>query len=103
VRELQNAAERALILAQRGTLHFDLPLSEMDVAHLDAGGTSDGNNQDGPILTETELRLRERQNLVAALSKAQWKIHGQGGAAELLGVKPTTLISRIKKLGLERP
>jgi len=55
------------------------------------------------ILTEVELLQREKQNLVAALNKANWKVHGEGGAAELLGVKPTTLISRIKKLGLKRP
>ena len=39
----------------------------------------------------------------AALVKSGWRIHGEGGAAELLGLKPTTLISRIKKLGLKRP
>jgi transcriptional regulator with GAF, ATPase, and Fis domain len=38
-----------------------------------------------------------------ALTRTDWKIHGPGGTAELLGVKPTTLISRIKKLGLKRP
>ena len=55
------------------------------------------------ILTEAELRQREQHNLLVALTKSGWKIHGQGGAAELLGVKPTTLISRIKKLGLKKP
>ena len=39
----------------------------------------------------------------AALVKSGWRIHGPGGAAELLGVKPTTLISRMKKMGLKRP
>jgi transcriptional regulator with GAF, ATPase, and Fis domain len=38
-----------------------------------------------------------------ALVKSGWRIHGAGGAAELLGLKPTTLISRMKKLGLKRP
>ncbi len=55
------------------------------------------------FLTEAELRLRERENLIAVLERARWKIKGPDGAAELLGVKPTTLLSRIKKMGLRRP
>ena len=54
------------------------------------------------ILTEPELQRRERENLLAVLEKANWKIKGPDGAAELLGVKPTTLLSRMKKWGLNR-
>jgi transcriptional regulator with GAF, ATPase, and Fis domain len=49
------------------------------------------------------MRRRERHNLFAVLQKAGWKIKGVDGAAELLGVKPTTLIARIEKMGLKRP
>jgi transcriptional regulator with GAF, ATPase, and Fis domain len=55
------------------------------------------------ILSDIEFRRRERENTLAALEKTRWKIHGPGGTAELLGLKPTTLISRIKKLGLQKP
>jgi transcriptional regulator with GAF, ATPase, and Fis domain len=55
-----------------------------------------------PVLSDIELRQRERDNTIAALHKTGWKIHGPGGTAELLGLKPTTLISRIKKLGLKK-
>jgi transcriptional regulator with GAF, ATPase, and Fis domain len=55
------------------------------------------------VVTAAETRRRERDNLVAALEKARWKIYGSGGAAELLGLKPTTLASRIKALGIRRP
>jgi transcriptional regulator with GAF, ATPase, and Fis domain len=48
------------------------------------------------------MRRRERENLFAVLQKAGWKIKGADGAAELLGVKPSTLISRIAKMGLKR-
>ena len=48
------------------------------------------------------MRQRERENMHAALVKSGWRIHGEGGAAELLGLKPTTLISRMKKMGLKR-
>jgi DNA-binding NtrC family response regulator len=47
------------------------------------------------------MRRREHENLFIVLKKTGWKIKGVDGAAELLGVKPTTLISRIKKLGLK--
>jgi transcriptional regulator with GAF, ATPase, and Fis domain len=101
VRELQNAVERALILAQRGVLHFDLPnaAAPMPAPPMPFSGNGSG----APVLTELDLRHLERQNTLAALNRAGWKIHGEKGAAELLGVKPTTLISRIKKLGLKRP
>jgi transcriptional regulator with GAF, ATPase, and Fis domain len=49
------------------------------------------------------MRRRERENLFAVLQKASWKIKGADGAAELLGLKPTTLFSRIERMGLKRP
>jgi transcriptional regulator with AAA-type ATPase domain len=55
------------------------------------------------ILTDEELRIRERQNLLAALSRTGWKIYGADGAAALLRVPPTTLASRIKKMRIEKP
>jgi transcriptional regulator with GAF, ATPase, and Fis domain len=55
------------------------------------------------FLTEAELQRRERDNLVQVLEAANWKISGCDGAAELLGVKPTTLLSRMDKWGLKKP
>ena len=49
------------------------------------------------------MRRRERHNISAALDHCNWKIYGPDGAAALLGVKPTTLASRIKKLQLQKP
>ena len=49
------------------------------------------------------MRELERKNLLAALERAGGKIYGPGGAAELLGLKPTTVASRIQRLGIERP
>jgi transcriptional regulator with GAF, ATPase, and Fis domain len=54
------------------------------------------------FFTEAELERSSRENLLVVLEKSRWKIKGPGGAAELLGIKPTTLLSRIKKLGLKR-
>ena len=98
---MQNAAERALILAQKGALQFDLLASDLGAPPpLPAPGA---NGAEPPILTEIEWRQRERENMRVALLKSGWRIHGEGGAAELLGLKPTTLISRMKKMGLKRP
>ena len=101
IRELQNAAERALILAQKGVLQFDLLQTDLAGPPPPPPPTPDGANP--PILTESEWRQRERENLRVALVKSNWRVHGTGGAAELLGLKPTTLISRMKKMGLKKP
>ncbi|HOW63916.1 MAG TPA: sigma 54-interacting transcriptional regulator [Candidatus Paceibacterota bacterium] len=103
VRELQNAVERALILAQNASLQFDVPLNDLASGRINTDAVSGPQSDASVILTDVELRQLEVRNTLAALTKSAWKIHGEGGAAELLGVKPTTLISRIKKLNLKKP
>ena len=49
------------------------------------------------------MAAAERGQILAALDQTGWRIRGPAGAATLLGLKPTTLESRIKKLGLSRP
>ena len=100
IRELRNVIERAVIFARGGALKFDLPgtSSSFDVTPF---GPRDGDQVESEYLTESEMQRRRRENLFAVLQKAGWKIKGGGGAAELLGVKPTTLISRIEKMGFE--
>lgn len=103
VRELRNVIQRAVILARGGALQFDLPGAENSRATVLSRRTPTPENGSPRFLTEVEMRQRERENLIAVLEAADWKIMGQGGAAELLGVKPTTLFSRIKKFGIEKP
>jgi transcriptional regulator with GAF, ATPase, and Fis domain len=55
------------------------------------------------FLTEAELERLERDNLLLVLQAANWRIKGRDGAAELLGIKPPTLISRMAKWGLKKP
>jgi DNA-binding NtrC family response regulator len=100
IRELRNVIERAAIFAQGGALDFDLPVTRVD---LTSYGLEDGNEVEPEYLTDAEMRRRERENLFAVLQKTGGKIKGVDGAAELLGIKPTTLISRIEKMGLKRP
>ena len=54
------------------------------------------------MIPELEWRRRERDNLRGALTASAGRIYGPGGAAELLGIKPTTLLSRLQALGMRR-
>jgi DNA-binding NtrC family response regulator len=101
IRELRNVIECAVIFAQGGALEFDLPGTSPSVDSTSFGREVDQDDQE--YLTESEMRRRERENICAVLQKTGWKVKGADGAAELLGVKPTTLMSRIEKMGLKRP
>ena len=100
IRELRNVIERAVISAGGGALEFDLLGNGPDPTLYKR---ADVNEREPEYLTEQEIRRRERANVFAVLQKTSWKIKGAGGAAELLGVNPSTLISRIEKMGLKRP
>ena len=106
VRELRNVIERAVILARGGALDFDLPVVGQPAPPSRANPREDcpsGNLAQPKFLTETEVQLRERENLAMVLEAANWKIKGPNGAAELLGIKPSTLLSRMHKWGLKKP
>ncbi len=85
VRELMNVVERAMILAKGPVLHVEL------------GGPAVSTD-----LATTNLTEIERNHMLKVLGMTGWRIRGKNGAAELLGLKPTTLHSRMKKLGIER-
>ena len=92
VRELQNVIERAVILSRGGTLRFQL---QEVAANL--------STQIIPApATQKQWLESQRANIKAALKQSHGKIYGKGGAAELLGVRPTTLSSRIAALGIKR-
>ena len=88
VRELRNLIERAMILARGPTLHIALGRSPLRAPPNAPTGT---------------LEEAERAHIVQALERVGWRIRGPGGAAEVLCMKPTTLESRMKKLGVQRP
>ena len=102
IRELRNVIERAAIFAQGGALEFDLPVSGSPVNVTSFGPEHDAKVE-SEFQTDAEIRRRERENLFVVLQRTGWKIKGVDGAAELLGLKPTTLISRMEKMGLKRP
>jgi hydrogenase-4 transcriptional activator len=100
VRELQNIIELAVISSRCGSVKFDLPVPQATGASLKTPIKKNGDNP-GEVLTEEDMRLREKANIEAALNQTGWKIYGAGGAAEL-GLRPTTLLSRIKKMGIKK-
>lgn len=95
VRELQHALERACIVAADGRLRFDFPTTSIQQPERSESPTSQR------VLTDEELRAFEAENIRAALAKCHGKVYGSNGAAALLGVKPTTLNSRIKSLSIK--
>jgi transcriptional regulator with GAF, ATPase, and Fis domain len=102
VRALRNVIKRAVILASGGVLDFDLPISTF-TPKMSWFPPQARKPDASEFFTEAEMHHRERENILAILVRAGWKIKGADGAAELLGVKPTTLLSRLKKMGIKRP
>jgi PAS domain S-box-containing protein len=99
VRELRNVIERALITSRDGTLRLAETLPQ-DAAVPSTIGPDRASPDE--ILTETAIRRLERDNLLTALNRCNWQVGGKGGTAELLGISPSTLKSRMKTMGLSR-
>ena len=89
VRELQNIVERAAVLASG-------PIVQVDESMMRSGETAQE-------LAVDTLENAERNHILRALNETHWVVHGKKGAAELLGINPSTLRSRMEKLGIKRP
>jgi formate hydrogenlyase transcriptional activator len=88
VRELENVIERGVILSTDGS--FTIPELSSETGEASIAG-------------QFTLEEMERRFILNTIQKVNWKIHGPGGAAELLGMNHSTLYSRIKKLGIKNP
>jgi transcriptional regulator with GAF, ATPase, and Fis domain len=97
IRELQNAIERAMILSRGGPLRFADTLSPGAAPGPPPAAAAPD------VVSEAAMRDLARRNLEAALNECSGRIYGPDGAAALLGVKPTTLASRLRVLGIRRP
>jgi transcriptional regulator with GAF, ATPase, and Fis domain len=102
VRELENLIERALIVSTGNRLVIDVPSGVATTQSPQRQPVGPGAPAPAPT-TEAERRAQERAMIAAALEASGGKVFGAGGAAERLGLKPTTLASRIKRLGIEKP
>jgi len=102
VRELQNLIERALVLASHEGGGLKLHLGKNGglpaVAPVEVA-----SNDTAAVLSEEHFQALERQNVENALNRCDWRIAGQRGAAQLLGLSPSTLSYRMKQLGVVRP
>jgi chemotaxis protein methyltransferase CheR len=96
IRELRNVIERAVIITQGPMLSL-IDKLESRPANLDSEQPPDGNE-----LNQT-FEQHEHTLILRTLTKVHWKLEGPGGAAELLNIHPSTLRSRMRKLGIERP
>lgn len=96
VRELQHVIERAVIVSRGGPLRVNLEDSIKTDTHSTALNESE-------VLTEAQMRELEKANLRRALNETQGRVYGPTGAAQLLGIKPSTFNSRVKALGIKRP
>lgn len=99
-RELQNVIERAVILARHGRLSFHLPSSGGEESRPARNKPDRTPADDGEVLTVRQMAAFERENIERALKVAGGKVAGKDGAAALLDLKPTTLYSKIKALGI---
>jgi len=99
-RELKNVIERAVILSQGKVLRLDLSMPDLKSPPPEAVSPDDGTQE---ILTEKQIKELQKANLVKALKQTNWRVSGAGGAAELLGVRPTTLADRVRTYKIKRP
>ncbi|THB80739.1 MAG: AAA family ATPase [Desulfobacteraceae bacterium] len=108
VRELRNVIERSVITAAQGMLTFDFFEKDSVQDKEEKPGPSAVPNTRGKdkeclpaVMTETQVRELIRENIINALKHADGRIYGSHGAARLLGVSPTTLGSRMKKMSID--
>jgi formate hydrogenlyase transcriptional activator len=98
VRELQNLIERAVIRSNDGVLQNPLPISKLN-NHLPISKKTPG----AAVGSQNTLMDSTRAAILQALNAAGWVVGGSGGAAARLGLKRTTLLAKMKKLGITRP
>jgi transcriptional regulator with GAF, ATPase, and Fis domain len=93
VRELENVLQQAIILSHEGTLE----LGAFNQPSVEAA--------DQPVIQEESQALAdiERDHIRRILMNAGWRVEGAAGAAHILGLRPSTLRSRMRKLGIQRP
>lgn len=104
IRELKNVIERAVILSPGNVLRLELSMLNLGPGITVTNTVPPPERQaDSGPLTEKEMREFQKKNLIAALGQTNWRVSGKDGAAELLGVRPTTLADRIKTFKLKKP
>ena len=97
IRELKNVIERAVILSTGSRARLDLVMPDVSQTRIPSENSTESTLK---FTTDAEIREVEKANMIVALKHANWQVWGEGGAAELLGVKPSTLTYRMKVFGI---
>ena len=101
IRELGNVIERSVIVSRAGLLELgDWIVPQVSPASAPTAARTSGPSVPGAARTLEEV---ERVRILEVLEQTKWRVSGPKGAALLLGLKPTTLESRMKRLGIARP
>jgi|TARA_R110001592_G_scaffold106510_2_gene298962 PAS domain S-box-containing protein len=111
IRELENIIERQIILANSDKVNFDFLItqstaltvsSKRSLIHNTSDNTAINSPNQSQLFSAQQHKLMEKQNLVNALIHCKGKIYANDGAAQLLGLKPTTLTSKLKRYDINR-
>ena len=102
IRELKNVIERAVILTKGNRLRLDIAMPNDKETMNSSNSSAPVAADDGAFVSDAIFREKEKENLVSVLRYTNWRISGTDGAAELLGIKPSTLTYRMKVFGIKQ-
>ncbi|MCH9638382.1 MAG: sigma 54-interacting transcriptional regulator [Betaproteobacteria bacterium] len=102
IRELKNVIERAVILTKGNRLRLDIAMPNDKETMNSSNSSAPVAADDGAFVSDAIFREKEKENLVSVLRYTKWRISGTDGAAELLGIKPSTLTYRMKVFGIKQ-
>lgn len=103
IRELQHVIARAAILSTSNKLQLDSAQFQSNAATQESSTKAVEALPESKFISVKEFKQREKENIIAALQYSGWRVSGKEGAAELLGIKPTTLAHQMKKLNIKKP
>ena len=100
VRELKNVIERAVILSEGKVLRLDLAMA--DILRTTRSKNARANRAETHVMSEDELIALQKENMLAALRLSDGRVSGPEGAAQMVGLKPSTFTDRMKKFGIDK-
>ena len=100
VRELKNVIERAVILSQGKVLRLDLAMA--DILRTTRPKEARPDRAETHVMSENELLALQKENMLTALRLSDGRVSGPEGAAQMVGLKPSTFTDRMKKLGIDK-
>ena len=102
IRELKNVIERAVISSSGSRLRLDLAIPDLTPKATSENAPGSASLENLEYMTDQQFREMEKSNFLTVLNQTDWRVWGDGGAAELLGLKASTFTYRMKQFGLKR-